>query len=206
MDGASFSRVHWRLRGAWMWPAFIVFTVFDGVMLHELPVVGDSATLPGALILAFIINLIVIIVVGPTLGALLRRLRGDMPRVVSSDYAGACAVVIVAIVIVAGGLIHHPVVTQDHNAEADAVLVAKEYMTAKAPDARAYDLHTLDVLELEPPARSRVCAYNWNGHRWYCLAVTVPVGGGAVKGANYDGARVSYAGSESNAVLSEGLN
>jgi uncharacterized membrane protein YhaH (DUF805 family) len=206
MDGRSFSRVHWRLRGAWMWPLFVVFTAIDGILLHALPLVGDSATLPGALILAFIINLVVIVALGPTLGTLVRRRHRDMPRVVSSDYAGAAGVLIVTAAILAGGLVHHHVVTADRAAENEAVSVARDYIATRAPQAGSYDLHYLDVFEIEPPSRARVCAHDLSGEHWYCVAVTVPVGGQRIRGANFHGADVRYAGSESNELLSEGVN
>jgi hypothetical protein len=206
MDGTSFSRAHWRLRGAWMWPVFVLFTAIDGILLHNLPVVGDSATLPGALILAFIINLIVIVIAGPTLGAVVRRWQRDMPRVVSSDYAGACGVLLVSALILTGGLIHHHVVAQDRTAEDDAVAVASQYISIHAPAGHSYDLRSLDVFELQPPTMSRVCAYDMTAEHWYCLTVTVPLGGRQLRDANFRGARVRYAGSESNESLSQGVN
>ncbi len=206
MDGTPLIRMHWRLRGAWMWPAFIVFTVVDGVLLHELPVVGDSAALVGMLILAFVLNLVVVVVVSPTLGALLRRRFKDMPKVVSNDYAGTIGIVVTSIAIATGGLIHHPVVGQDQAAQTDAAEMAQGYIADHVKHAQAYDLRSLSVLPIQPPSRYRVCAVGISTGRWYCVSVTVPIGGQPLPGANYDGARVMPAGSESNQLLSEGTN
>jgi hypothetical protein len=38
------SRLRWRLRGALLWPTFIVLTLVDAVMLGQLPISGDGGT------------------------------------------------------------------------------------------------------------------------------------------------------------------
>ena len=82
-------RLRWRLRGAWQWPAFIVLTLVDGVLLSELPpwTDGPPGVFPGVLLAAFA-NLIAIAVVAPFVGWLVRRRRPDLPRMIASDYAG----------------------------------------------------------------------------------------------------------------------
>jgi hypothetical protein len=42
MDGAWLTRMRWRRRGAWMWPAFVALTVVDAFVVHALPPDGDS--------------------------------------------------------------------------------------------------------------------------------------------------------------------
>src|SRR5215218_7759522 len=57
-------RLHpFLLRRAWLWPAFAVFTVAEGVLLNELPVWGSGpqGLVPGILIAGFL-NLIVVAV------------------------------------------------------------------------------------------------------------------------------------------------
>ena len=50
--GARLRRLRWRLRGAWLWPTFVVATLLEATMLHWLPVQGDSARWIGALLAA----------------------------------------------------------------------------------------------------------------------------------------------------------
>ena len=48
------TRLRWRLRGATMWPAFLVAVVVDAVLLRTLPIAGDSAPEPfGAVLLSW---------------------------------------------------------------------------------------------------------------------------------------------------------
>ena len=41
-DGVSWTRLRWRLSGATMWPAFALALVVDALLLHLLPIAGDT--------------------------------------------------------------------------------------------------------------------------------------------------------------------
>src|SRR3954447_18223154 len=89
VDSVWWSRLRWRLRGAWMWPAFVGLTVFDGLLLHARPIAGDSMSVVEGLLLGCFFTLVAVAVVAPLIGALLRRRRRpDLPRIVAHDYAG----------------------------------------------------------------------------------------------------------------------
>ena len=49
------TRMRWRMRGAWLWPAFIVLTLAEGVALQALPIAGDGpgGVVPGVLLAGF---------------------------------------------------------------------------------------------------------------------------------------------------------
>ena len=83
------TRMRWRMRGAWLWPAFIVLTLAEGVALRccRSPATGPGGVLPGVLLAGFA-NLILIAAVAPLAGHRLRRRRPDLPRVVAQNYAG----------------------------------------------------------------------------------------------------------------------
>src|SRR3982074_3479070 len=82
------SRLRWRIRGAWMWPTFVVPPVPAGGRVHEPPVRGGGmGLLPGVLVAGFS-NLFTVAVLAPLIGRLLRRRRTDLPRLIATDYAG----------------------------------------------------------------------------------------------------------------------
>ena len=92
MDGERFwpARLRWRLRGAWLWPTFLALTVVNAIVLRELPLAGERGPdgIMPALILAGFMNLVVVAVLAPLAGWLLRRRRRDLPRLIATDYSG----------------------------------------------------------------------------------------------------------------------
>ena len=101
-------RLRWRLRGAWLWPTFVVATLLEMVLLHVLPVQGDSTGWVGALLAAGCLNLLAVVVVGGAGGFVLRRRRPDLPKVVADDYAGTVALGLVAAAFLTAGLVNAP--------------------------------------------------------------------------------------------------
>src|SRR3954466_4347412 len=109
------TRLRWRLRGAMLWPAFMVAVVVEAVLLDRLPVSGDDG--PGlfaALLLAGFANLFVVAVAAPLAGRWLRRRRPGVPPVIAPDRAGAVLVAAGGALVVALGLAHHPSVRAAH--------------------------------------------------------------------------------------------
>jgi len=63
------SRLRWRLRGAWQWPAFGVLTVVDAVLLTRLPFYEEGpGTFVAGLLVATFANLLAVAVIGPLAG------------------------------------------------------------------------------------------------------------------------------------------
>ena len=201
MDGAALTRLRWRLRGAWMWPSFIVLTLLDGLALHARPIVGDHDSFIAGWLLGFIGTLIVVVVFTPPVGWLIRRVRGDMPKVVARDYAGAGVIVAATLALLGGGLAHHHVVTADQSALTDATARAEAYIGDHAPARFISPLRSLDSYAVQSPTIYRICAaadqQSRNGANFYCVVVnrSAPFGQG-----------VRYDGSESNALISEGTS
>ena len=73
------SRVRWRLRGAWMWPAFVVLTLADGLVLHLLPPVGTGVDLVPAILIAVFGNLVLVGAVAPWLARRFLARRAAAP-------------------------------------------------------------------------------------------------------------------------------
>jgi hypothetical protein len=79
-------RLRWRLRGAWQWPAFALFTLADAFVLNLLPPIRTGVDFVPALILASFGNLFLVGLVAPWLT---RRASGlaTRPLVVSETRA-----------------------------------------------------------------------------------------------------------------------
>ncbi len=195
MDGARIVRLRWRLHGAWMWPTFIVLSVLDGVLMHWLPVSGDSQSLFAATLVGAFAGLVGIVFFSPLLGLLLRRARPDMPRVVSRDYAGTFVVTAITALILVAGVIHHPAIGADRRALEDAVGRAEAYIGDHAPAEFTRNLSRADTLEVQPPVVYRTCVPNTAGTRNDCVVVDR---------SRPFASSVKAAGSEPNAVLAQG--
>ena len=178
-----------------MWPTFVVLTLLDGLLVHWLPLSGDSESAMTGWLIGLFAGLAVIVLVAPALGYVLRRIRGDMPTVVARDYAGAGAVMCVTVIILAAGLVHHSTVTSDGRALEDAVARADAYIGVHARPEFRDNLAQASAYELQPPMIYRVCVPNRAATRTYCVIVhrDMPFG-----------RSVSFAGYESNSFLSEG--
>lgn len=171
MDGAWLHRLRWRRRGAWLWPAFVVLTVLDGVIVHVRPMAGDGQSLAGGIVIAMVFNVIVVLLGSRPLGAVIRRRRTDMPRVVARDYGGTFAIGGVTLLMLTAGLIHHGAVTGEQHNLREAIARAEAYVGDHAPAPfRAMAAHT-DTFTIQPGAVYRTCVPDPQGARTYCVIV-----------------------------------
>ena len=171
MDGASLTRIRWRLHGAWMWPSFVVLTLLDGLIVHWLPWSGDAQTAESGWIGGLFLGLLAIAVGAPVCALLLRRLRPDMPRVVARDYAGTGLLAGVTVMFLAIGLAHHARVTSDGRALQDAVARAQAYIGDRAPAAFRANLGRADTYAIQAGTIYRVCVHARGGSRSFCVVV-----------------------------------
>jgi len=162
-------RLRWRLRGAWMWPAFAGLTLFDGLLLHARPIAGDRIGVVPGLLLACLFNLVAVAVPAPMLGAVVRRRwRPDLPRVVAHDYAGTALLGAVAAAVLVAGLLHRPAVDASRAEFHAQSLAVRAYVAAQAP-AYAHGLDAATTLRLEADLY-RTCVPAAAGRR-LCLMV-----------------------------------
>lgn len=206
MEGVTLTRWRWRLRGVWLWPSFVALSLADAVIGHWLPPLGDSQSVIAAWILGLVTSLVAVVALSPPGGWLVRRVRGDMPTVVARDYAGTIVCVLTTLLLLAGGLAHRPVINRDSYALRDATTRAESYIDHHAPAGLLANQGNYLVYEVQPPRLYRVClsaaAHTANpthgsGHvpDQYCVVVDR---------AKPFGRSVTPAGSEPNALLSEG--
>jgi hypothetical protein len=196
MNAPGLVRLRWRLRGAWLWPSFIVLTFGDAIVGHLLPPAGDTQSLAGAWLVGLWAMLIAVIVLAPAVGLLIRRRRVDMPRVVARNYGGTVAIFAVSAALLAAGLIHHSSLLAGRRALQVADSRARSWIAVNGPVAFRHDLETLDTYAIQPLSIYRACVFDLGG-RTYCVVV---------RDRAPRARSVSFAGYEPNSVLAAGAN
>jgi hypothetical protein len=170
------ARLRWRLRGATMWPAFVVLTIADGLVLHLLPPVRTGVDLiPGVLIATFA-NLFLIAVVAPFLAGRMRANRPGPPapeqaaREVLVDRFGTALLAAGLLGVVAAGLATRPLVvseTEDTDANARAV---RSYVLASGDGELIRNLETANTVRLGEDF-FRTCVARDDRERYFCAFV-----------------------------------
>jgi hypothetical protein len=164
------SRLRWRMRGAWLWPAFFALTAVDGILITALPPYGWTPPgLVGGVLLAGFANLFLLAVVAPFAGIALRRLRPDLPRPIAYDYAGTALVATLTVVVLGAGIAHHPAVAAERADDAAMLAAVRAYVTAHEPEW-ASGLDRVDV-RVYAPEVYRACVPGIDVRRWLCLVV-----------------------------------
>jgi hypothetical protein len=155
VESVRWRRLRWRLRGAWQWPAFLVLTVVDAVIVSRLPFQGDGTDVMGALLVAGFFNLLAVALLAPIFGMLLRRRRRDLPAMIARDYAGTALLVLITCAMLAGGLTHRSAVVEERADQRAVFAAVHDYVVRTAP-AFLSGLGLLDTLKLETD-RYRAC-------------------------------------------------
>jgi hypothetical protein len=170
-DGSLWlTRTRWRMRGAWLWPTFVVLTVAEGVALELLPIAGDGpgGVLPGVLLAGFA-NLIAVATIAPLAGHRLRRRRPDLPRVIADNYAGTALLCVIAAGTLALGLAHRPRVLAEHADRGAVAGAVHDYVVAQAPAYRP-GIASAEAVRLADELY-RACVPGPDPKRWLCLFV-----------------------------------
>ena len=164
------TRLRWRMRGAWLWPAFFGLTLVDGILITLLPPWGWTPPgLVGGLLLAGFANLLLLAAVAPLAGHLLRRRRRDLPRPIAFDYAGTALICGLAVLFLIAGVLHRPAVAARED-DADALTAAvRGYVAAHAPEW-AGGLDAVAVREYAPEV-FRACVPGADPTKALCLIV-----------------------------------
>jgi hypothetical protein len=178
------ARLRWRLRGAMLWPAFVLVTLIDGVLLYLLPPVklgltADGMTLIFGIIVATFGNLVLVGVVGPWLA---RRLAdrpqpegtARVPRRVRvealQDRVGTALLGVGVVGIVAAGLGSRPVVVSDTQAtERNARAVERFIEQTRSPEL-IRNLEAANTIKLGSNF-FRTCVPRDDRRRAFCMLV-----------------------------------
>jgi hypothetical protein len=170
-DSLWVTRMRWRMRGAWLWPSFVVLTLAEGILLVELPIAGEGSggIVPGVLLAGFA-NLIGVAAIAPLAAHRLRRRRPDLPRVIADNYAGTALLCAIAVAIIGLGLLHRPQVLA-HEADRGAMVAAvHDYVVTQAPAYRS-GIAAAEAVRLEEDYY-RACVPGPDPKRWLCLFVS----------------------------------
>jgi hypothetical protein len=169
-DRVWLTRLRWRLRGATMWPAFVLAVVLDAVLLRALPIAGDTAPdVFAAVLLAFFFNLVVVAVGAPLFGRFLGRRRG-LPKVVADDRAGTVLIGALAVALLAIGLVHHPALRAEGREFDEQADLAREYVLARAPARFRSHVDQMDTWK-QGPDLYRTCTPGPDPGRHFCVIV-----------------------------------
>jgi hypothetical protein len=163
-------RVRWRMRGALEWPLFASLTVIDAVVLHAWPIAGDAIGLVPAFLLAGFFNLVAVAAVGPLAGWLLRRRRPSLPKIIAEDRATSALLVLVTVLLVAGGLAHRPAVDAARDDFAVQRAAVIRYVHRQAPAQYLRHLDRIDTWK-QAPGLYRTCVPGDDPDRHLCLLV-----------------------------------
>jgi hypothetical protein len=149
VESVRWRRLRWRLRGAWQWPAFVVLTAVDAVVIARLPFQGEGTDAIGAALVATFFNLLAVVLVAPLCGLLLRRRRRDLPFIIARDYAGTAVLALVTVGLLAGGWSHRSAVLAER-ADQRAVFAAVHDYVVETEPAYVPGLGTMSLLRMEP--------------------------------------------------------
>ncbi len=163
-------RMRWRLRGAWLWPAFVVATLAEMCLLRWLPIAGAGSGFVAGLLLAGCLNVISIAVLGGLGGVVLRRRRGDLPKVVADNYAGLGALAVVGSALLVAGLVHRPELAAERAAFGDQSRAARLWVQANGDEFARAHLDSADTVRVDADLY-RTCVPGPDPKRWLCLVV-----------------------------------
>ena len=165
------TRLRWRLRGATMWPAFLLAVVVDALLLRALPIAGDTAPdVFAAGLLAFFFNLVVVAVGAPLAGRLWRGRRPGLPKVIADDRAGTALIAAVALGLLLAGMVHHPVLEARARTFDLQAAVARAFVLDRAPAAFRVNVARMDTWT-QGPGLYRTCVPGPDTRRSYCVFV-----------------------------------
>jgi len=168
------SRLRWRLRGSWMWPAFVVLTIADGLLLWQLPPFSTGVRPVSAFLLAIFGNLILIGALAPWFARRLAARRQQPPTSgeyeVIKDRFGTALLVAGVFGVLASGLAARPtVVSETEDTEANARAV-RDHVLRSGDEELVRNIETANTIRLEQDF-FRTCIARDDRDRYACFFV-----------------------------------
>jgi hypothetical protein len=172
--------MRWRLRGAWMWPTFVVATLLDALLLHRLSPVREGIDPIPALLIATFSNLILIGAVGPWLA---RRIWKHRPAAqegapakaqleVLTDRMGTALLVAGVFGALAAGLANRPLIVVETDTRERAAKLLEDYVEAHGSAELRRNLEASDTRRYAD-GYYRSCIPHDDRERWTCFWIDV---------------------------------
>ena len=169
------ARARWRLRGAMLWPAFVVLTLVDGFVLYRLSPVGFDFKDPIApVLMATFGNLFLVAVVAPLLTRrLVARRPAGLPQVereVLGDRVGTALLAVGLVGVVAAGLGNRQVVVSETDATERNAAAVSEYVAHSRSPELLRNKETANTYKVSE-GYFRTCIARDDRRRHFCLFV-----------------------------------
>src|SRR5215210_2535178 len=146
------ARLRWRLRAATMWPAFVVVTLVDGVLLHLLPPIGTGIPVIGGILMATFGNLVLIGAVAPFLARRIGARRPGPPapeqaaHEVMTDRVGTALLLAGVVGVVAAGLGNREVVVSETDATTENAQAVRSHVLNSGSAELRRNLETANTI------------------------------------------------------------
>jgi hypothetical protein len=166
------SRLRWRLRGAMQWPAFVLFTLLDAVVIAELPpsVVKEPNLIVGLLAATFG-NLVLIGAVAPFLAKRMAQRESDQTgREVLQDRIATVALAVGLLACLVSGLANRPVIVSETEATEEVGRQLRAYVERSGSAELRRNLETANTIRLSE-GYFRVCITRDDRRRNVCLFI-----------------------------------
>ncbi|MBA3437657.1 MAG: hypothetical protein H0U14_06635 [Thermoleophilaceae bacterium] len=182
MSGERFwtSRILWRLRGASVWPVFVITTLLDGLILDMLPPVATTGLnyLEGVLIATFG-NLFLVGALAPFLTKRLAQRRqvapagGAAPEVeveLLRDRVGSALLAAGVVASLASGLANRPLIVSETEASEENARVVQDFVNRSGDEELRRNIETANTIRLGE-GYFRTCIARDDRDRFVCLLV-----------------------------------
>lgn len=144
-------RLRWRLRGAWLPPAFVAAVLVDTAAIWLLPFAGESSPgLVASFLVAGFANLLLVAVAAPLAGAWLRRRTPGLPGFAARDRAGVAVLGTFTVALLLAGLLHRPAISGQRNEVVAQAQAAREWFHREAPPGYLRNLARISSWKAAP--------------------------------------------------------
>ena len=164
-------RLRWRLRGAWLPPAFVAAVLVDTAAIWLLPFAGESSPgLVASFLIAGFANLLLVAVAAPLAGAWLRRRTPGLPGFAARDRAGVAVLGAFALALMVAGLLHRPAISGQEDEVAAQAQAARDWFHRQAPSGYLRNLREISSWKAGPDLY-RTCLPGPDPGRAICVFV-----------------------------------
>jgi hypothetical protein len=154
-----------------MWPAFVVLTLVDGVVLHLLPPVRTGVDLVPGVLLATFGNLFLVGALAPWLARRIsQRQSGQAAREVLADRIGTGLLVASVAAVLAAGLAARPSVVLETESREENARAVRDYVLHSGDEELVRNIETANTVRLGE-GYYRTCVARDDRRRYACLFV-----------------------------------